>query len=396
MMAAMLPQGAGSRSALEIADAIDYLGADLGAGATFDATALRLHVPVARLADALAIMSDVALRPTFPPEELERLRRERLTALLQARDDPPTIAAQAFAHVLYGPAHRYGAPLMGTAETITAFTPADLRARYAAVFRPAACTLLVVGDVSPDRVMPLLESRFGQWAAEGPAPPAAALPPAGPPARRTVYIVDKPGAPQTQIRIGSIGAARSTPDYFAVQVMNTILGGSFTSRLNMNLREKHGYTYGASSAFDLRKWPGPFAAGAGVQTDKTADALKEFFNELNGILQPVPAPELSRAKNYISLRFPAAFETTADISRRLEDAVVHQLPDDYFATYVQRIEAVSAADVQRVARKYIDPSQAAVVLVGDRKAIEPGIAALGLGPIRSLAIDEVFGPPPAP
>ena len=177
------------------------------------------------------------------------------------------------------------------------------------------------------------------------------------PAARQVYIVDKPGAPQSQVRIGWVGVARSTPDYFPITVLNTVLGGSFSSRLNLNLREKHGYTYGAQSQFDMRLGAGPFVAAAGIQTDKTAEALKEFFNELNGILQPVPADELTRAKHYVSLRYPLGFETTGDIATRLEQALVYRLPDDYFSTYVQKIEAVSAADVQRVAQKYVLPGQ---------------------------------------
>jgi zinc protease len=394
LMTAMLEEGAGTRSALEIADAVDFLGADLGASSTFDSSAVRLHVPVARLTEALPIMADVALRPTFPADELERLRRQRLTSLLQARDDPAAIVAQAFPRVVYGPAHRYGTAMVGTGETIKAFTVADLRAQYTAAFRPATSALVVVGDLVPDKVMALLEASFGSWRSQATATPAT-LPAVNPPAQREVSLVDKPGAPQTQIRIGGIGVPRSTPDYFPIQVMNTILGGSFTSRLNMNLREKHGYTYGASSVFDMRKADGPFFAAAGVQTDKTSESLKEFFNELNGILQPVPADELSRAKNYVSLRFPSGFEATTDISRRLEDALIYSLPDDYFSKYVQNIEAVTAADVQRVARKYIQPTRVSVVIVGDRKVIEPGVRALNLGPIKMVGIDDVFGPAPS-
>jgi len=156
----------------------------------------------------------------------------------------------------------------------------------------------------------------------------------------------------------------------------------------------HGYTYGASSTFDMRESAGPFYAAAGVQTDKTAEALTEFFNELNGILKPVPAEELTRAKNYIALRYPGGFETTGDISRRLEDALVYHLSDDYFSTYVQKIQTVTAADVQRVAQKYIAPGKFAVVVVGDQKVIEPKIQALNLGPIKKLAVDDVFGPRP--
>lgn len=391
--AAMLEEGAATRSALEIADAIDYLGADLGATASSDVSSVRLHVPVARLADALPIMADVALRPTFPRDELERQRQQRLTSILQSRDDPPTIAALAFSRVLYGKGHRYGTAQMGTAETIKAFSADDLRTFYAAMFRPDNATLLAVGDVKTDTLIPLLEKQFAAWKPSG-AAAVEQLPAVDAPATRHVFLVDKPGAPQSQIRIGSIGVARSTPDYFPLTVMNTILGGSFTSRLNNNLREVHGYWSGASSGFDMRLGAGPFFAAAGVQTDKTADALKEFFNELNGILKPVPADELARAKNYVSLRYPSGFESTGDISRRLEDALVYHLPDDYFSKYVQNIQAVSAADVQRVARKYVQPDNVVVVVVGDLKTIEPGIRALNLGAVTVMTLDEVFGPKP--
>src|SRR5580765_2800382 len=394
LTAAMLQEGAGSRTSLELADAIDFLGADVTTTAGIDSSAVRLHVPVARLADALPLMADVALRPTFPKEELDRLRQERLTAILQARDNPATIDATAFNRVLYGPTHRYGTSVNGTAATLKSFSVDDLRAFYAAAFQPGNSSLLVIGDVTMDKALPMLESSFGGWKAQRAAAPAATMPAVPEITTRTIYLVDKPGAPQSQVRIGWVGVPRSTPDYFPIQVMNTILGGSFASRLNMNLREKNGYTYGASSGFDMRASAGPFVATAGVQTDKTSEALKEFFNELNGIVKPVPAEELSRAKNYVSLRFPSGFESTVDISRRLEDAIVYHLPDDYFAKYVPNIEAVTAADVLRVAQKYIHPDRSVIVITGDRKVIEPGIAALKLGTIKILTIDEVFGPPP--
>ena len=391
---AMLTEGAGARSALEIADAVDFLGADLGAASAIDSSSVQLHVPAARLAAALPIMADVALRPTFPADELDRQRDDRLTDLLQARDDPQTLAALAFARVLYGPEHRFGTATVGTGATIAAFTADDLRSYYRSAVRPENATLLVVGDVTSATAMPLLESAFGAWKAEGPAPQRRTLPAAPERKTREVYIVDKPGAPQSQVRIGAVGVARATPDYFPIQVMNTILGGAFSSRLNLNLREEHGYTYGAGSSFDMRLSPGPFVATAGVQSDKTAESLTEFFKELSAISDAVPADELARAKNYVALRFPAGFETTADITRRLEDLVVYRLPDDYFAKYVQNIQAVTAADVQRVARKYVQTGRFAIVIAGDRAAIEPGIRALDLGPIHDLTVGDVLGPAP--
>ena len=394
LASAMLANGAGGRSALEIADAVDFLGADLNASSAIDSTTVRLHVPIARLADALPIMADVALRPTFQKDELDRLRQQRLTALIESRDDPNAIASAAFPRVLYGPRHRYGTPSGGTAETIKTFTSDDLREFYTTTFRPDRATLLAIGDVTPASVMPLFEKNFGAWKAPAAAAVKPSIPGVDEPAARSVYLVDKPGAPQSQIRIGWIGVPRSTPDYFPLVVANTVLGGSFSSRLNMNLREKHGYSYGASSQFDMRMSAGPFVSASGVQTDKTGEALKEFFNELTAIREPVPADELTRAKNYVALRYPGGFETTGDISRRLEDALVYHLPDDYFSTYVQKIQAVTAADVQRVAQKYLVPDRFAVVVVGDLKTIEAPVRALNLGSIKVLTIDDVFGPKP--
>ncbi len=392
LTAAMLDEGAGTRSSLEIADALDYLGASLTTSSSFDASTIGLWVPISRLKDALSIVSDVAQRPTFPRDELERLRKERLTSLLQARDDPRAIAELAFPRLLYGLNYRYGISAVGTPETVAAFTPDDLKAFYAAHYRPDDSTLIVVGDVTADTVLPLLESAFGGW--KPPAVPAAAAALTPPPQHgpRDVFIIDKPGAPQSQIRIGWIGVPRSTPDYFPLEVLNTILGGSFTSRLNQNLREQHGYTYGASSAFVMRVAAGPFVAGAGVQTDKTADALREFFNEFEGILKPIPANDLERAKNYVALGFPAEFETTGSISDQLAEMFVYHLPPDYFANYMANIEAVTAAEVVRVAKQYIQPARFIVVVVGDRKAIEPGIRALNLGPVKVLSVDEALGP----
>lgn len=399
LTAAMLTEGAGSRTSLELADAVDFLGADLSAGSSWDAMAVRLHVPVARLGEALPLMADVALRPRFDGAELDRLRQQRITSLTQAKDDASSLAAVAFARVLYG-GSRYGTAAMGTAASLARITADDLRAFHGSRFVPSTSTLIVVGDIAAADALSLVQQHFGAWnggASRPPAPGSTAsttpVRPAAARTRREVYLVDKPGAPQSQIRIGLMAAARSTPDYFPLVVMNTILGGSFSSRLNMNLREEHGYTYGASSSFDMRLKQGPFTAGAGVQTDKTSESLTEFFKELNAILQPVPGDELSRSKNYVALRYPGTFETTADIARRLEEAVVYGLPESYFANYVAGIERVTAADVERVAREYLSPSTVAVVVVGDRAVIEPGLRALGLGPINVLSPDEVFDEP---
>jgi predicted Zn-dependent peptidase len=390
LTAAMLDEGAGSRSALEIADAIDVLGGNLGTSSSFDASAVRLNVPVARLADGLPLMADVAIRPTFPEKELERLRQELVTALLQARDDPASVAPMAFARIVFGEQHRYGTGASGSIGSVKALTAGDLRAFHTSMYQPSNATLVVVGDIKPDTVMPLLEKSFGGWKGGTPVrrTPVAA---ARQVATREITIVDVPKAQQSQIRIGSIGVARSAADYFPIQVLNTILGGSFTSRLNQNLRERNGYSYGASSRFEMRLSPGAFAAGAGVQTDKTSEALREFFNELEAIGKPVSAEELAKAKNYVALGLPGEFETIGDLSSHLEELLVYQLPDTYFGRYVDNVQAVTADAVARAAAAHIQPQRVAVVVVGDRAVIEPGVRALGLGPVRIMTVNEVLG-----
>ena len=208
-----------------------------------------------------------------------------------------------------------------------------------------------------------------------------------------MYLIDKPGAAQSSFRIGSVGVPRSTRDYFALSVMNTILGGSFTSRLMQNLRETHGYTYGARSRFDMRRSAGPFTASAEVVAEKTDSALVEFMKELNAIRDTVPAAELNKAKRYLQLGMPSDFETTQQIANQLIPVVLYNLPLDYFNSYVANVERITQADVQRVARQYISPSSLAIVIVGDRKSIESGLKAVNAGPI---SIRDFFGHPITP
>lgn len=389
LTAAMLDEGAGTRGALELADAIEFLGAQLSTNSTFDGSAVRMSVPVARLGEALPLLADVVLGPSFPENELERLRKERLTSLLQARDDPAEIVRIAFPRIVFGARHRYGIPALGTEVSLKAMRLDDLRAFYRSHYRPDNATLLIVGDVTAATALPQLEKAFGGWKAEGPPVTRTTLVDPPQPTRRQIYIIDKPGAAQSQIRIGWVGVPRTTKEYATLEVLNTILGGSFTSRLNQNLREKHGYSYGAASAFDMRRSAGPFFATAGVQTDKTADALREFFNELENIRKPIPGEELEKAKNYVALSFPAEFETTGDLARKLEELVVYGLPDETFTSFVDQVTRVTAAVVQNGAARYIQPDKFAVVLVGDRKAIEPGVRALNLGPVQVLSVEEV-------
>ncbi len=389
LTADLLDRGAGTRSALEISDLVDTLGAALEADAGWDTTTVGINVPVARLPEAMALLSDLVIHPTFPPEELERVRQERLTEMLQWRDDPAEIAASAFGRAVYGN-HPYGRRPEGSPGSMKSVTREEVRRFHATRYTPSAAAIVMVGDVRGANALPLLERAFGSWAAAA-SSAASTAPPAPQISGRRVILVDKPDAPQSQIWIGRVGPPRSTPDYFPLLVANTILGGSFTSRLNHNLRETKGYTYGASSRFDFRISTGPFLASAGIQTDKTGPALTEFFKELEGIREEVPAAELERARNYAALRFPAGFETDAQVAGRVRDQFVYGLPDDYFNTYVARIQAVTSADVRRVATRWVDPRNCVVVIVGDRRKIEPQVAALHLGPLTVLSVEDALG-----
>jgi predicted Zn-dependent peptidase len=388
LTAEMLDEGAGARNALQIADAVDYLGANLSTDSTSDATSIDLHVPVARLSEALPIMADVALRPTFPEDELKRVREDLLTSLIEAEDDPESLIQFAFPRLVFGTEHRYGTLSMGTAASVKALTAADLRQFHTQHYAPSNSLLIVSGDVSAVDAAARLESAFGTWKGTAAAP--APVPAPSQLTSRQIYLIDKPDAAQSQIRIGWVGVPRSTPDFFALRVLNTILGGSFTSRLNQNLREEHGYAYGAGSTFDMRAAAGPFYASAGVQTDKTAEALTEFFKELEGIRKPIPPEEIEKAKNFVALLLPRNFETTERVAGSLAQMFIYNLPADYFATYTQRVRAVTPADLHRVAERYIQPDKFAVVIVGDRKKIEPGITALNLGPLKIVETAEVM------
>lgn len=389
MTATMMDEGAGEYDALALADAIDFLGASISVNAGRHTTVISLNSTLARFDDALKLFADILLKPSFPEKELERIKKERLNSLIQRHDKARQIASILFRRTLFGEDHPYGRENFGTESSLKSFTRDDLISFYQSYFKPNNASLIVVGDVDPQALLPKLESILGSWEAaevnsiEVPVPVQIE--------GRKVYLVDKPGAAQSVVRIGRIGADRYSDDYFPIVVMNTILGGSFASRLNQNLREEHGYTYGARSFFSFRHVPGAFGASADVQTDVTKEALIEFFKELNGIFEDVTEAEMTRAKNYVALRFPARFQTVGSIAGQLADLEVYDLPDEYYDTYVGNILSVTKDDVLRVARKYVVPENVAVIIVGDREKIETGIGELGLGEIVNLTIEEVLG-----
>ena len=378
--AGMLQQGAGTRGALEVADEAAFLGAALNTTASFDMAVASVHVPKRRLEAALDLLAEVVLRPTFSDSEVNRQRELRGAQLVQQRDEPVAVASVAFPAIVFGAAHPYGHPLNGTDAATAALARPQVVQFYRTYYRPTGARVLVVGDINLAEARKLVTTRFGAWdKADVPAFPTA---PAPAPAARTVYLIDKPGAAQSVIRIGHVGPPRTTPDWYALEVLNTILGGAFTSRLNQNLRETHGYTYGAFSQFAARRLSGAFVALASVVTAKTDSSLIEFLKELRRIRdEAVPATDLNKAKAYVTLGLPGDFETTGGAAARFRDLLAYGLPLDYYDQYIQRINAVTADDVQRVAHRYIDPDHFDIVVVGDKSQIEAGIRALNEGPV---------------
>jgi zinc protease len=382
--AEMLDEGAGGKGSLELAAALESLGATLFTGAAWDGAQVNMQVLRARLPEALSLMADVAFRPDFPEAEVSRVREERLTELNRGRDEARVIAANAFTSLLYGSDHPYGR--LTTTEGTRRIDRAALVDFHRSYYRPGGATLLLVGDVD-ESLHPLVEQAFGGWAAG--SAPALRVPPRPDAAATRIFLIDRPAAAQSEIRIGHPAVARDNPDFFPLQVLNTLLGGSFTSRLNQNLRETHGYTYGAGSSFSMRRGAGPFMASSAVVTAKTDSAVIEFFNELNRIRDvAVPADELERAKQFVALGLPQSFETTGQVASRLAELRLYDLPMDYYNTYVQRVMAVTAEDVRRVANEYIRPDRSAIVVVGDRATIEAGLRALPVGEVELREIGE--------
>lgn len=376
----LLDQGTTSRSAFDVADQAELLGATLETRATWDAFSAALHVLTSRTQPALELLADVVINPTFPEVDLERTRRERLAAILQENDEPRSVASRAFNRHAFGALHPFGAPLAGTRTSIEALMRADLCALYGARFVPANAFLVLVGDVTGDAAMPLLERLFGSWAGPAAAPLAAneSL------TRRAtaMHIVHRPGAPQSELRIGLPGPRRDTTDYFPLLVANTILGGAFTSRLNMRLREEKAYTYGAGSSFAFRAAGGPFLASTAVATAATADAVDVTVTEIARMAaEVVPAAELERAKSYIVLGLPRTFETTGDIAEHVSEVALYHLGEDYYDRYVDHVSAVTAAAVREAAAQWLDADHLTIAVAGDATVVRSGLESLDRGTV---------------
>ncbi len=386
LTAEMLTEGTTNRSASEIAEEIEFLAASLSSAAGQETAGVNLGTLSQNLEPALEIFADVVLNPAFDESEWDRVQAQRLVSLVQALDQPRTIATREFSRVLYGDEHPLGRPAAGSPESVQAITTADLRDFHRRYYTPANADLIVVGDVTVNRALGLMERYLGAWS--GPDAPEAATvgTPAAQPETR-IFLVDKPGAAQSEIRIGHVGVERTHPDYFPLLVMNSILGGQFTSRINLNLREDKGYTYGARSAFEMGTFAGPFVASAGVQTAVTKESVEEFMRELVEIRTSRPATpeEVEFARTGIIRSQPLSVETNGQIAARVGEMVRYDLPEDYFDDFAERVADVTVEDVNRVAREYLQPEAFAIVVVGDLAEIESGIRTLPF-PVEVLTL----------
>jgi len=382
---AMLDQGTERRNALQIADDAAQLGASLGATSSKDSTIVSVGSLRKNFPAALDLLADVALRPNFPQAEVDRQKTSRLARLVSQRQDPNTVATIATVAALYGSKHPYGFIELGSESSVSATTRDDLLGFWKRNFVPGNAALVVAGAIGEADLKSLVEKTFGPWASGTAASPAIG---AAETTKARLVLVDQPGAPQTGLLVASIGVPRSTPDYAPISVMNAVLGGLFSSRVNLNLREKHGYTYGAFSQFLFRKGAGPFWINAPVRTDATAAAVTEIFNEVRKMTEaPMTSDELAMAKDSIVRALPSDFETSLGTAGSLANLYVYDLGLDYYTKLPSQVSAVTADAALAAARKYLVPDRMIIVAVGDRAKIEPGLRKLNLGNVETRRAD---------
>ena len=384
--AAMLSEGTKTRDGEALSNALQLLGTSINANVGGESGSIGYVATTAKFPATLEILADMLVNSTFPEVSLERLRGQRLVALTQSKAQPAAIASRVFPRILYGNQHPYGRVV--TEESLKAITRDDVIAFHKTYFKPGRALVTVVGDVTPEAAKSTLEKALAAWPAGGERP-TFTYPPVPEARATTIFLVDKPGAAQSTFALGEPGPPRNTSDYFALQVMNTMLGGMFQSRLNANIREEKGYSYGVGSSFAFGKGPGAFRTGGDIVTEKSDAALTEFMKELRGILgaRPIADDELTVSKEALIQRLPGTFASVNSINSALTTLWTQSLPDDYYQQYAKSIAAITKDDVLRVAKKYIDLDHLAIVIVGDRSVIEAPLKATGIAPIALFDIE---------
>ena len=376
-----LAEGTTRLDGATLTEQFEALGTGLSSGGDWDDATAHIAVTPARLETAIMLLGEVVSSPAFAQRDVERLKAERIAELMQQQVEPRGLADDKFAEFLYVPGSRYALPSGGGMTSVRALDAAQLRAFHGARYVPGATTLVFAGDVTGDRAVQLAERAFGGW--RGAPAPSASIDDRVAQAGQQVHIVNKAGAPQSELRIGHAGAPRSHPEYFPIVVMNALLGGLFSSRINLNLRERNAFTYGARSAFEWRRGAGPFVVSTAVKTEVSDAATREIILEITRMREgKVSAEELSLATAYLDGVFPIRYETTNAVAQAVAIAQVYGLGDDYYTRYRERIRAVTADDVLRAAQTFLHPERLLTVAVGDAAAIRAPMEKLGVGVVR--------------
>ena len=378
LTAQALREGTAERNGVQLALDLEKLGTSLEAGADWDSTVASMTVLKSKLDSAFSIFADAFLSPAFRQEDIERLKAERLAERIQILDEPRGLADESFSRFLYQGDARYSAPMSGSSKSVSAITRDDVQSFYRENYSPDATTVILAGDLTIDEGVELVSSMLGKWGGSQRARKVKADDPAR--KSRAVEIIAKPDAAQSELRIGHVGVPRTHPDYFSIVVMNAVLGGLFSSRINLNLREAHGYTYGASSYYDWRRQSGPFVISTAVQSEVTAAAISETLKEIDGMREKeIGNDELTLATSYLEGVFPIRYETTSAIAGALANLVTFGLPENYFDTYRRSIASVTTQDVLAAARNHVKPEELQITVVGNSDLIRESVENLAIG-----------------
>jgi zinc protease len=387
MTAEMLEEGTATRTSLQIEAELDRLGSHLSTGGSREWSAVSLDCLKRHLPESLELMADVLLHPSFPSEELERLRKQRLDGILQERVSPGAIAGKAVRKSLFGRTHPYGWPVAGEEASVREMKRAELEQFYLRYYAPSESALIVVGDISLEEAESAAERAIGSWSIDSFG--EARVEPVSPPSRKT-YFVDRPGAAQSEVRVAMLAPPRATPDYFVLEVLNTVLGGSFSGRLNLNLREDKGYTYGAFSSVRYGTVQSVFLGSAPVESSVTREAIQEMLREIEDLHQwrrPVTPEELLNAKENLVRGFAQRFETLSQIAGEIAELEGYDRKPQELRDYTDGVDSVTLGALEETSLRYLDTAQSILVVVGDKAKVAEGLLSLEFGPVVRLDAD---------